>query len=190
VHRTRLGVILVVILAALGLAAVAVASHDDAQVTMKDDCDAATFNAVVGPGTCVGNGKTTFQNFVAQLQANGVLVNRSAKGWAFRPGRLEVEQGETITIRNKGGETHSFSPVAQYGGGCVAVVNGFLGGLTSVPECANPAIFPGTNIPAGGSRTISGLSPGLHRFECLIHPWMRTDVVVEQEDEHEDEDDD
>lgn len=188
-HRTRLGVILVVILAALGSATIAVASHDDGQVIMKDDCDAATFNAAIGPGTCVGNGKTTFADFRAQLIANGLQVNRSAKGWAFRPGQIEIEQGQALTVLNKGGETHSFSPVAQYGGGCVAILNQLLGGLTAVPECGNPAIFPGTLIPAGGSRTVSGLSPGLHRFECLIHPWMRTDVMVEPNDENDDDDD-
>jgi hypothetical protein len=52
-------------------------------------------------------------------------------------------------------------------------------GLTPVPECAG---FPGgtfaaTAVPPGG--TLSGtLAPGVHRFECLIHPWMRTTVVV------------
>jgi hypothetical protein len=25
---------------------------------------------------------------------------------------------------------------------------------------------------------VSGLTVGIHRFECLIHPWMRTTVVV------------
>jgi plastocyanin len=169
----------------LGWAATAAGSHDEG-VLMKDDCDAATFNAAIGPGTCVGNGRTTFQSFVAQLQANGVVANRSAKGWAFKPGKLEVDQGESFSARNVGGETHSFTEVAQYGGGCVAVLNGLLGGLTSVPECATGA-FPATLVPAGGSLTVSGLSAGVHHFECLIHPWMRTDVVVENEDENDDD---
>jgi plastocyanin len=166
----------------LGWTAVAVGSHDGG-VLMKDDCDAATFNAVIGPGTCVGNGRTTFQDFVAQLQANGVQANRSAKGWAFVPGRFHIDQGETFTARNKGGETHSFTEVAQYGGGCVAVLDAILH-LTPVPECATGA-FPATLVPSGGSLTVSGLAAGLHHFECLIHPWMRTDVVVEQENESE-----
>jgi plastocyanin len=184
-NRTRLGVILIAVLVSLGWAATAFGSHD-AQVVMKDDCDAATFNAAIGPGTCVGNGRTTFADFVAQLQANGVQANRSAKGWAFKPGKLEVDQGEMVTALNKGGETHSFTEVAQYGGGCVAILNTLLGGLTPVPECANPADFPGTLVPAGGARTVSGLSAGIHHFECLIHPWMRTDVVVENENEDDD----
>jgi hypothetical protein len=183
-HRTRIGVILIAVLVSLGWAATAVGSHDG-QVLIKDDCDAATFNAVIGPGTCVGNGRTTFQDFVAQLQANGVQPNRSAKGWAFVPGRFHTDQGEMFVARNAGGETHSFTEVAQFGGGCVAVLNGLLH-LTPVPECATGA-FGRTLIPSGGSLTVSGLAPGLHHFECLIHPWMRADVVVEQENENEDD---
>jgi plastocyanin len=192
VNRLRLGVICVGIVVMLGWTAAAVGS-DDVQVNMKDDCDAATFNAVIGPGTCVGNGKTTFQDFVAQLQANGVIANRSAKGWKFAPGQMEIEAGQPFTVVNKGGETHSFSPVANYGGGCVAVLNGLLGGLTPVPECgaAGNQIPPATIVPAGHTLNVAGLSPGIHRFECLIHPWMRTTVVVENEnDQGEDSNDD
>src|SRR3954452_17411870 len=174
-------------LVSLGWATTAVGSHDG-QVLIKDDCDAATFNAAIGPGTCVGNGRTTFQDFVAQLQTNGVQANRSAKGWAFVPGKFHIDQGESFVALSKGGETHSFTEVAQYGGGCVAVLNGLLH-LTAVPECGTGA-FPATLIPAGGSRTVSGLSVGVvHHFECLIHPWMRTDVVVENDNENENADD-
>src|SRR5262245_11599899 len=38
----------------------------------------------------------------------------------------------TIEAYNKGGETHSFTEVAQLGGGCVQVLNSILG-LTPVP---------------------------------------------------------
>jgi hypothetical protein len=34
-------------------------------------CDPATFNAAIGPGTCVKDGTTTFQEFVGQLLAQG-----------------------------------------------------------------------------------------------------------------------
>jgi len=184
VNRTRLGVIVVAMLVMLGWTAVAVGS-DDTQVNIKDDCDAATFNAAIGPGTCVGNGKTTFQAFVAQLQANGVQANRSAKGWAFRPGQFHIDHGEPFAAKNSGGETHSFTEVQQYGGGCVAVLNNILH-LTSVPECGTGA-FPATLIRSGGTLTVSGLGPGVHHFECLIHPWMRTDVTVQQDNENDDD---
>src|SRR6266498_3441439 len=68
---------------------------------------------------------------------------------------------------------------AVLGGGCIAAVNALLG-LTPVPECAG---FPGgafaaTTVSPGDTVTTSPLSPGIHRFECLIHPWMQTTVTV------------
>jgi len=168
----------------LGWAAAAAGSEQE-RVLIKDDCDPATFNAAIGPGTCVGDGTTTFQSFIAQLQANGVVANRSARGWAFRPGQLELNAGQGLQARNKGGENHTFTEVANYGGGCVAPLNAILH-LTPVPECQTGA-FGATLVPAGGSLNIPGLAPGLHHFECLIHPWMRTDVVVGQQDENDDD---
>ena len=34
------------------------------------------------------------------------------------------------------------------------------------------------DIPGGGSSEIEGLSAGDHRFQCCIHPWMRTQIAV------------
>jgi plastocyanin len=189
VNRTRLGVTVVVMAVMLGWTAAAVGS-DDAQVNIKDDCDPATF-----PVPCSGNGKTTFPDFVAQLQANGFQANRSAKGWKFAPGQMELDAGQSFTVVNKGGELHTFTSVQNFGLGCVAAVNGLLAGTNGqnplppvVPECQTPGILASTGVPAGGSVTIPGLSPGVHRFECLIHPWMQTTVVVEDENENQDED--
>jgi len=39
------------------------------QVQVLDDCDPATFNAAIGPGTCIKDGETTFSEFTAQLLA-------------------------------------------------------------------------------------------------------------------------
>jgi hypothetical protein len=61
-----------------------------------------------------------------------------------------------------------------------------------VPECGPKGnqIPPATIVPAGGTLPVAGLTPGVHRFECLIHPWMRTTVVVENEnDQGEDNND-
>jgi len=144
------------------------------QVQVLDDCDPATFNATVGPGTCVGDGTTTFSEFIAQLLAQG-----RAPAWRFAPGQLSLDAGGTLQARNRGGEVHTFTEVANFGGGCIGFLNGLLG-LTPVPECAG---FPGgafaaTAVAPGGTLTTSPLTPGTHRFECLIHPWMRTTVTV------------
>ena len=50
------------------------------QVQVLDDCDPATFNAAIGPGTCVKDGGTTFQEFIAQL-----LAQDRAPAWRFAP---------------------------------------------------------------------------------------------------------
>jgi hypothetical protein len=196
-HRTRFGVMTFVVLVFFGIAAATAGSNHGNRVDITDDCN-ATFNADppvgpgLGPGTCVRNGDTSFQNFIGQLVANGVQANRSANGWAFNPGQLRIDAGQGFEARNKGGEFHTFTEVKNFGGGCVPPLNAALGGLTPVPEC-QPEVAPGvplafvtTGVPAGGTLNIPGLAPGVvHHFECLIHPWMRTDVVV-RANEHDD----
>lgn len=83
--------------------------------------------------------------------------------------------GGSLVAFNRGGEAHSFTEVANFGGGCTQVLNDILG-LTAVPECANPALFPGTIAAPGGTIKTAQLASGVHLFECLIHPWMRTTV--------------
>jgi plastocyanin len=144
------------------------------QVQVLDDCDPATFDAAIGPGTCVKDGGTTFSEFIAQLLAQG-----RAPAWRFAPEQLKLDAGGTLQAHNRGGEDHTFTEVANFGGGCIAALNSLLG-LTPVPECAG---FPGgafaaTLVPPGGTVTTSPLSPGIHRYECLIHPWMRTTATV------------
>jgi plastocyanin len=160
-------------LLALVFATSSSAASSSRQVVIRDDCDPATFNAAIGPGTCVKDGSTTFSQFVAQLLAQG-----RAPAWRFAPGQLNLAAGGTLEGRNKGGESHTFTEVAAFGGGCIQVLNDLLG-LVPVPECAG---FPGgafgaTLIPAGGTLTVAP-APGIHRFECLIHPWMRATVDV------------
>jgi hypothetical protein len=141
---------------------------------MRDDCDPATFNAAIGPGTCVKEGSTTFSEFIGQLLSQG-----RAPAWRFAPEQLKLAADGTLEAPNKGGEDHTFTEVANFGGGCIDALNDLLG-LSPVPECAG---FPGgafgaTVVPAGGTLTTGALAPGIHRFECLIHPWMRTTVEV------------
>ena len=160
-------------LLALVVATGSSAVSDSRQVVIRDDCDPASFDAVLGPGTCVKDGSTTFTDFVGQLLAQG-----TAPAWRFSPDQLKLAAGGTVVGANKGGEDHTLTEVANFGGGCIEALNELLG-LTPVPECAG---FPGgafgaTFVPPGGTLSLT-LGPGTHRFECLIHPWMRTTVVV------------
>ena len=54
--------------------AAALVAKDRLDMRLRDDCDPATFNAAVGPGTCVGGGDTTFQAFLAEFTATGQVV--------------------------------------------------------------------------------------------------------------------
>ena len=88
--------------------------------------------------------------------------------------------GGTLTATNKGGEFHTFTEVAAFGGGCVDELNDLLG-LTPVPECAQaPGIFFSTGAGRGGSTTTGPLAAGTHRFLCLIHPWMTATVTAKR----------
>jgi len=52
------------------------------------------------------------------------------------------------------------------------------------PEAAPgvPVEFGISGVPAGGSLRISDVRPGTHLYQCLIHPWMRSVAVVEDDD--------
>jgi plastocyanin len=168
--RARVAVVLLVagFLTTLMGVSVAWAGASHRNVQVLDDCDAETFNAVLGEGACVKDGGVTFEEFIGQLVTLG-----EAPAWRFAPEHLKLNAGGTITAFNRGGEFHTFTEVAAFGGGCVAELNDLLG-LTPVPECAIPDIFGSTGLPAGTNRSTGPLAAGTHRFQCLIHPWQRT----------------
>jgi hypothetical protein len=96
---------------------------------LRDDCDPTSFNAVLsptGPPACVGDGDRTFPDFIADVTATG-----SSDKWRFNPVRTEADRG--VTTENRGGETHSFTEVAHFGGGFVEALNG---GMAPLTECA------------------------------------------------------
>jgi hypothetical protein len=166
------------------MTAMAVASGSRT-VELEDSCDQATFNAAIGPGTCVGDGDVTFPEFLAKLNPQDF----GHEEWRFHFGRAHIDKGETLKASNEGGEFHTFTEVKNYGGGCIPELNGPLG-LTPVPECDPviqvapgvfvPAAFVLTGVNPGETRPVPGLTKAgtHHQFQCLIHPWMRIDVEV------------
>jgi plastocyanin len=170
----RAGLIMAItVVVGLSAAALASGSAGTRNVEALDACDPATFNAIVGPGTCTRpGGGVSFPDFISLLQTQG-----RAPAWRFSPGQIDLAPGGTLVVTNRGGEDHTFTRVAAFGGGCVAPLNAVLG-LSPVPECSIPGLFASTLVEQGASFTVSGLRPGTYRFECLIHPWMRTTVVV------------
>ena len=59
-------------------AMVVVATSNPTVIRMQGPCDPASFNAAVGPGTCIGNGTITFDHFVKEL-----TNSQKAGSWLF-----------------------------------------------------------------------------------------------------------
>ena len=100
-------------------------ASDTQRVVIRDDCDPATFNAAIGPGTCVGGGDTTFDEFLAQ-----VGKDHKAGAWRFSPDKVEIKSGTQLAVVNRGGETHTFTCVSRFGGGIVPILNTLSGNTT------------------------------------------------------------
>ena len=143
-------------------------------IQMFDQCDPDTFNAMFGDGTCVGNaGGVKLDVFISQLIHHG-----AAGAWHFAPDPVRIEEGTEFIATNDGGEDHTFTEVDEFGGGFVDELNDILG-LTTTPECAAlvPTLPAGLIFP-GQSTEPEDEEPGVHHYQCCIHPWMRTDVIV------------
>jgi len=153
-----------------GVAATLMADESVQRVDVRDDCDPATFNAAVGDGTCVGDGDTTFADFLAEVTAH-----QSAEKWRFNPDR--ISEPRNLVAHNRGGETHTFTPVKEFGGGVVPLLNDLSGNPKVAPECADPAQFGASVVPPGqNSKEFKASAGSPTRFQCCIHPWMRTTV--------------
>jgi hypothetical protein len=156
-------------LALLALPAAALAG-DTRKVFVMDRCEPESFNAAIGPGTCIRNGGVTFDKFARRLNPQDGGHN----AWRFGPPHFGLRSGQTITAINSGGEFHTFTEVANFGTGIVPELNAAL--PPGTPAAEPVGAFNG--IGAGETIELGALSPGTHLFECLIHPWMRS--VVDQ----------
>jgi len=103
--------------------------------------------------------------------------------WRFEPSYLDVRAGQSLRVTNSGGEGHTFTEVAAFGGGSIPALNGVGGPAGTVPlvpagQCpANPALL---SVVAPGDTIAIKLPEGVHKFQCCIHPWMRAVVDVEE----------
>ena len=160
----------------LGFTAGAGAIQGEKKFRLEDDCEPTTFNAVLGDGACIGNGHTTFDEFIAELAAT-----QDAHKWRNQPSQAHLNVGRPTLIENRGGEVHTFTPVAQFGGGFIPDLNGISGNPVPAPECLNfggLVFIPAGGVEAGPTAGSSDLPVGVTRFQCCIHPWMRTVIEV------------
>ena len=153
------------------------------RVDLVDDCDPA--DPRWAPIGCLQNdGDVTAEEFDAFLRSP-LYDNQPPPGepgmflvghpsWRNEPSHLVIESGKTIDVRNVGGRPHSFTPVAEFGGGVVPPLNV---GTQMAPECAQAL-----RLEAGdGTKLVAG-DEGLQRYQCCFHPWMRATVRVVAKD--------
>ena len=138
-------------------------------ILMLDQCDPESFNAAIGPGTCVDrNGGLTFDTFIQQLESQ-----QTVPPWIFTPQVIHVAREMTLPVVNRGGEVHTFTEVEEFGGGIVPFLNLLSGTPTVAPECE--LLGFADFIPAGG-QTMHHFEPGeAEKYQCCIHPWMRSE---------------
>jgi plastocyanin len=173
-------------LSALAFAVPTEAARQGAErVRIHDDCDPVTFNAALGPGACIGDGDTTVDELFAELTAT-----QAAEDWNFDPSMLTIKEGRPVILDNRGGETHTFTLVKQFGGGFVPILNQLSGNPNPADECATtlangdlapkPPSAVNVFVAAGKKDAFrtAGLRPGKYMFECCIHPWMRIVLTV------------
>ena len=145
------------------------------RIEILDACDPTSFNAAIGAGTCSRPGGMSFDTFIAQLTKKG-----SVGAWRFAPANnVTGREGQVLLAINRGGETHTFTEVDNFGGGIVASLNQASGNPTEAPECAQ--LTAGDFVAAGTTFTsdvASAADIGTEKYQCCIHPWMRAVVTV------------
>lgn len=146
----------------------------DHVVKMRDQCDPASFNAVLGEGSCVreaGGPRVTFAEFNAELARR-----QEVNSWRFNPPVTGARAGDVLLAVNVGGEVHTFTRVAAFGGGFIDPLNGASGNPIPAPECLNIGALH--FVPPGGSDAVTVGSDETELYQCCLHPWMRTVVHV------------
>lgn len=144
------------------------------RINMHDACDAATFNAAIREGTCNRNGGVKFDQFIQM-----VMKFHSVGPWNFAPNNLTGHAGETLVALNQGGETHTFTKVAEFGDGSIAPpLNQALGNPPLAAACED--LEPDDFVAPGATyEEEEKLEAGeTAKFQCCIHPWMRLEVQV------------
>jgi plastocyanin len=146
----------------------------DKTVMIRDDCDSDDPAWDPTGGCTRKHGDVSFAEFNTELSSplSGCVVGHQA--WRNDPPYLQINPNQSVKVRNRGGRGHTFTKVANFGGGNVPPLNQ---GLVPAPECATA-----TTLAPGETMNVMSLTPGNHRFQCCIHPWMRALVKVESQD--------
>ncbi len=145
-------------------------------VKVRDECT-ASFNVFFNdPTICLQpDGKVdifAFLNYLTKHQEHPL--------WRFDPASFTLPAGKSIQLQNLGGEFHTWTEVAQFGGGLIPELNF---GQDPRPECfapegVNNVFLEYQDLETGATAGSANLPSGTHKFMCCIHPWMKTVVKV------------
>ena len=149
------------------------------QILILDDCDPDDPAWAPTGGCLLKQGRVTNAEFNLLLRSPLSLSTVGHPAWRNEPSYLDIGPDKSVRVTNAGGRLHTFTEVAQFGGGRVPPLNI---GLVPAPECTIPST---TDVPPGESMRIMNLAVGIHRFQCCIHPWMRELIAVtDKEHQH------
>ena len=185
-HRAigfTLGAMAIVALAAPGSSSYAEqndANRGNRTIALVDDCDPAD-PAWAPVGCFQKDGDVTAEEFNQFLRSplyDNILPTGAEPGlflvghpsWRNDPSHVVIEEGKEIKVRNVGGRPHTFTKVAEFGGGVVPPLNV---GTQLAQECATAL-----RLEAGDSTSITADGEGIQRYQCCFHPWMRATVRV------------
>lgn len=159
----------------------------DPNIIMMDNCspDDPAYDAFGGCPEGSPHGAAAYRGDVVLAEFFDLLISPLAPGhvighpsWRNEPSYVSIRSGQQVRVTNRGGRVHTFTRVEEFGGGFVPLLNETM---TPAPEC-------GENFtPAAGvvfvelnqTQVLPAMDPGLHKFQCCIHPWMRGAVRVQ-----------
>ena len=142
------------------------ARSNDANITIMDNCaeNDPGYDAFGGcPETAPFPGSNSYHGDVSVNEFFALLFSPLAPGgqvighpsWRNEPSYISIRAGQKVRVTNLGGRQHTFTHVANLGGGFIPPLNG---ALVPAPECANPGVL--TFLPYKDSQTLTGLTPG------------------------------
>ena len=166
-------------------AALATALSSSQVFRIRDDCDPATFNANPPAGPGLGeicspqfDGGTTFAEFIQELSED-----QEVGAWRFNPDEVRLDRRQGTVLESRSGEVHTFTRVAEFGGGVVPDLNLLANSGPPRPECLAPPsdtniIVPNGAALAGPTAGSDALPSGTTKWQCCIHPWMKSEIEV------------
>jgi hypothetical protein len=162
--------------ASLVLTAPAAAADEPQVKNMRliDKCDKASWDVEFANLCTFNAGSVTLARFRADLAKGG------NGGWWINNRDETIDVGDSLHVINEGGIVHTFTEVRSFGQG---VVDEWNQAVPRQPKAINAAGVPvsfadfGTAVASGATADVVP-TKGVHRYQCIIHPWMRSVVTV------------